>query len=212
MSVIQTESPYFQPIPKAPQPFSTGLFPNYPSFTSCDEDSRTCAVSRALRILDSSSVYIMGAGRSHSFGSFIFYHFLEPSSYRLLEGLYGLFSGYFQKCLDTGDCQQRAVEVSQSTDTWIYNLVTKGMIEMLSPVNKTPSFGADNVNGLMSTTILSWVRERNVTIGGRKFPDFQLHESECLDALYLTDACTTALTQNILCYPWLKTKPTPGNV
>jgi hypothetical protein len=62
LSMIQTESPYFQPSPKAPTPFTTGLFPNDPTFSSCDAHSQTCAVSWALRILDSSSIYLMGAG------------------------------------------------------------------------------------------------------------------------------------------------------
>lgn len=62
MSMIQTESPYFQPSPKAPQPFNTGLFPNDPVFTDCDASSVKCAISWALRIIDSTSVYIMGTG------------------------------------------------------------------------------------------------------------------------------------------------------
>ncbi|KAJ6191605.1 pectin lyase-like protein [Penicillium mononematosum] len=191
MSMIQTESPYFQPVPEAPQPFSTGLFPNDPSFSNCDANPSTCAISWALRILDSSSVYIMGAAN------------------KLLKGLYSFFYDYSQKCLDTGNCQQRAVEISESTDTWIYNLVTKEMIEMVSPVNETPTLGANNVNGFMSS-ILAWIREKNNTIGERKFPGFQLYKSEWLDDLPLTGTCKTALTQNVLCHPWLKTKQSPG--
>ncbi|RAL06587.1 pectin lyase-like protein [Aspergillus homomorphus CBS 101889] len=177
MGMIQTESPYFQNIPPAPSPFSPGLFPNDPPFTDCDSDSQTCAVSLALRIIDSKSVYTLGAG------------------------LYSWFSSYSQECLNTEDCQQRAVEISQSTDTWLYNLVTRGIIEMVSPVNEKPTLSADNVNGFMSS-ILAWVREADATIGARKFPGFQLYQPEWLDGL--TDTCKTALSQKILCHPWLQ--------
>ncbi|KAF4153480.1 hypothetical protein CNMCM6069_000690 [Aspergillus lentulus] len=179
LSMIQTESPYFQPSPKAPTPFTAGLFPSDPTFSSCDAHSQTCAVSWALRILDSSSIYVMGAG------------------------LYSWFSDYTQDCLVTANCQQRGVEISQSTDTWIYNLVTKGIVEMVSPVNENATLSAANVNGFMSS-ILAWIREGNSIIGKRKFPGFQLYEPEWLVGLNLTETCKTALTQKIICHSYLE--------
>ena len=71
MSMIQTESPYFQPSPGAPRPFSTGSFPNDPDFANCNASAVNCAMSWALRIIDSSSVYIMGTGI-----------FLNPQSFK----------------------------------------------------------------------------------------------------------------------------------
>ncbi|PWY72268.1 pectin lyase-like protein [Aspergillus heteromorphus CBS 117.55] len=134
MAMIQTESPYFQPSPKAPTPFTTGLFASDPTFSHCPSNSNTCAISWALRVIDSTAVYIMGTG------------------------FYSWFSNYVQDCLKTENCQQRAVEVSQSsTDTWIYNLVTKGTVEMIRPVGETPTYAANNVNGFMSS-ILAWIR------------------------------------------------------
>ncbi|KAI9371139.1 pectin lyase-like protein [Aspergillus egyptiacus] len=183
MSMIQTESPYFQPVPKAPSPFTTGLFPNDPVFTKCAASSDTCALSWALRIIDSNSVYVMGAG------------------------LYSWFSGYDQDCVDAGNCQERAVEISQSTDTWLYNLVTKGILEMVSPSNEEPTLATDNVNGYMSS-VLAWVRGKAETIGERNFPGFRLHKAENLKGL--TSTCTTALSQKILCHPYLYTMQTPG--
>ncbi|KAK4870959.1 hypothetical protein LT330_000196 [Penicillium expansum] len=61
MGMIQTESPYFQPVPKAPAPFTAGLFPNDPTFTDCPGNSLTCAVSWAVRVLDSSTIYMLGS-------------------------------------------------------------------------------------------------------------------------------------------------------
>jgi hypothetical protein len=63
MGMIQTESPYYQPVPKAPAPFTPGYFPNDPTFEDCDKSSLTCAVSWGLRIIDSSTAYFLGAGR-----------------------------------------------------------------------------------------------------------------------------------------------------
>jgi hypothetical protein len=78
-------------------------------------------------------------------------------------GLYSWFSHYDQACLSNEDCQEKAVQISQSTDTWLYNLVTKGVVEMVSPVNEPPTLSADNVNGFMSS-IIAWVRMDNATI------------------------------------------------
>ncbi|KAK1466638.1 hypothetical protein CCUS01_07248 [Colletotrichum cuscutae] len=62
----------------APTPFTTGLFPNDPTFSGCvASSSATCAVSWAVRIIDSSSIYMLGAG------------------------LYSWFIDYSQDCLDT---------------------------------------------------------------------------------------------------------------
>jgi hypothetical protein len=62
LGMIQTESPYYQPVPKAPQPFTPGIFPKDPTFDNCPPDSSTCAVSWVVRIIDSNTVYLLGAG------------------------------------------------------------------------------------------------------------------------------------------------------
>jgi len=62
LGMIQTESPYFQTTPAAPAPFPVGLFPNDPTFSNCTTGSITCGVSWALRIIDTSTVYLYGAG------------------------------------------------------------------------------------------------------------------------------------------------------
>lgn len=61
--MIQTESPYYQPVPPAPQPFTVGQFPADPDFTNCTSTSATCPISWGVRIIDSSSVYLLGAGK-----------------------------------------------------------------------------------------------------------------------------------------------------
>ncbi|KAJ5894687.1 hypothetical protein N7495_006378 [Penicillium taxi] len=59
MGMIQTESPYFQPVPVSPLPFTSGLFPEDPDFMDCTFISDTCAFSWGVGIMDSSSVYLL---------------------------------------------------------------------------------------------------------------------------------------------------------
>lgn len=64
LGMIQTESPYFQPVPAAPSPFDPGLFTNDPDFSQCPLTAEICSVSWAIRILNSTTVYSMGSGKS----------------------------------------------------------------------------------------------------------------------------------------------------
>ncbi|CAG8005098.1 unnamed protein product [Penicillium nalgiovense] len=176
MGMIQTESPYYQPAPKAPNPFTVGQFPNDPSFDDCTGNS--CEVSWALRIIDSSAIYSLGAG------------------------LYSWFSDYSQDCLETEDCQQHVVQIEQSRDVWLFNLITKGVVEMVSPVGETPTYSKDNTNGYMSS-ILAWIRGPDEEIGQRNFTGFQIYDSNDDVLSGLTSPCVTALTQNIACNLWM---------
>ncbi|TGO52576.1 hypothetical protein BOTNAR_0319g00050 [Botryotinia narcissicola] len=97
MDVIQTESPYFQVVLAAPDPFSSGLglFANDSKLSDCKPDSLSCAMSWAIRIVDSVSIYVLGAG------------------------LYSWFQQYGQTCLATETCQDRIFSVEQSTEIWV---------------------------------------------------------------------------------------------
>jgi hypothetical protein len=64
MGMIQTETPYFQPLPAAPEPFKPGLFPNDPDFTNCGDNIAGCAMAWAVRVIDSSTVYMLGSGKA----------------------------------------------------------------------------------------------------------------------------------------------------
>ncbi|KAK2846374.1 hypothetical protein FQN49_005788 [Arthroderma sp. PD_2] len=177
MAMIQTESPYFQPVPKAPKPFNAGLFPNDPTFKHCPASSISCAFSSALRIVDSSSIYSLGSG------------------------LYSWFSDYRQDCLKTENCQDRAVEIVESSDIWLYNIVTKATLEMVTPYGTKPTYARDNKNGFLSS-ILAWVRDKNTTvIGERDFPGFQLYDGKPPEGL--TTTCMNAVAQRIICHPHL---------
>jgi hypothetical protein len=176
MSMIQTESPYFQPVPVAPQPFTPGLFPNDPTFTGCTGGG--CYFSWAIRIVDSTTVYILGSG------------------------LYSWFSDYSQTCLLTGNCQEKGFEVVQSFDLWVYNLCTKAIVQMVSPLGAVPTLATNNVNGFLSS-ILAWLQGAEEVTGPREFVGFQVYTLDNLDDMVIKypQTCRTALTQLIVCDP-----------
>jgi hypothetical protein len=126
MGMIQTESPYFQAVPPAPEPFApSAVFPQDPSFDHCDPGSPTCAFSWAVRIINSVYIYIYGAG------------------------LYSWFQKYTQACVATDNCQDRIFEISDSSSIWVYNLITKASVEMISPKGRVSVLGKDNKNQLL---------------------------------------------------------------
>ena len=175
LGMIQTEPPYFHPIPKALQPLNTGIFRDDLTFDDCDSGSATCAVSWAAGILDSEPVYMLGAG------------------------LYSWFSGYSQDCVKTEKCQQRGFQIEQSNDVWIYNLRTKAIVEMVSPVGELVTRAVDSRNGFLSS-ILAWVcNSPDTIIGERKFDGFQIYRDESSQIVDLTPACQTAMKQRIKC-------------
>ncbi|KAL5042121.1 hypothetical protein BDW71DRAFT_217250 [Aspergillus fruticulosus] len=178
MAMIQTESPYYQPVPLAPDPFIPGAFPNDPLFDDCKSNALKCAVSWAVRIVDSSSVWILGSG------------------------LYSFFSDYSQTCLETEDCQQRGLEIEQSFNVWIHNLCTKAIVEMVSPFQGVPTYAKDNVNGFLSS-ILAWLGGAEKTVGEREFVGFSIYSTSSLENLDLPPACKTSLTERFKCDPYV---------
>lgn len=178
MAMIQTESPYYQPVPLAPNPFTPGAFPDDPLFDDCKSNPLKCAVSWAVRIIDSSSVWILGSG------------------------LYSFYSDYSQDCLRTENCQQRGFEIEQSSDIWIYNLCTKAIVEMVTPFQGVPTYARDNVNGFLSS-ILAWLGGAEQTAGQREFPGFSIYTSSGLEDADLPRACKNSLAERIKSDPHL---------
>lgn len=120
--MIQTESPYYQVAPRAPAPIAlTGVHPMDPVFSHCtDPTSKRCAVSWAVRILNSANIFLYGAG------------------------LYSWFQEYSQQCVLDENCQDRVFEISSSRSIWIYNLITKASLEMISPQGGVAVLAKDN--------------------------------------------------------------------
>ncbi|KAJ9154856.1 LysM domain-containingprotein [Pleurostoma richardsiae] len=173
LSMIQTESPYFQPTPRAPAPFTPGMFPNDPTFADCSPSSVGCAISWALRILDSSTVYIYSSG------------------------LYSWFQSYSQTCVPTENCQVRAVDIQKSSDIWMYDLCTKAVVEMVTPLNSTATFGANNQTGYLAS-VLAWL-EGSSTVVGNRFAGWPIFANGSLAGSGLSVACEAALYQTVKC-------------
>ncbi|KAB5566246.1 exo-1,3-beta-D-glucanase [Coniochaeta sp. 2T2.1] len=95
------------PVPVGPKPFdaaTTTVFPSDPTFESCTTD--TCHDAWALRIIDSSSIYIHGAGA------------------------YSFFQNCNQTCAGSSDCQDRLIKVKGSKDVVFFNIFTVGTEEV----------------------------------------------------------------------------------
>lgn len=138
MGHIQTESPYFQPLPAAPAPFgdAAASFPNDPDFSSCNLTASSvneqCRYAWGLRIVDSNSVIIHGAG------------------------LYSFFNDYYQDCDDTHNCQERILEVTGSTGVVIFNLFTVSTVQIATGIDGSMLLQATNQRGF-STEVSVWL-------------------------------------------------------
>lgn len=136
MGHIQTESPYYQPNPRPPEPFRAGAsFPNDPDFSGCEiaavEDDR-CNYAWGLLVVDSADVMVHSAG------------------------LYSFFNEYYQDCIGTNNCQTRILEVKGSTGVVVFNLFTVATVNIASGIDSTNVPQKDNQRGF-TTEVSVWV-------------------------------------------------------
>ncbi|KAK0726213.1 pectate lyase superfamily protein-domain-containing protein [Apiosordaria backusii] len=155
MGQIQTETPYYQPNPPAPYPFTqvnTELYdPDFiadcPTTASDDESSildllpgnPPCAMAWALRIIGGKDVMVFGAG------------------------LYSFFNNYNTSCSTNHageNCQARIVSIQNGTDTevtgsttglQVYNLNTIGSVSMLTNKGEDVAFWDQTIATYAST-------------------------------------------------------------
>jgi len=121
MGLIQTESPYFQPKPVPPTPFSIEQAFRDPSFYQGNPSAW------ALSITNSYQIFIFGAG------------------------LYSFFVNYGQDCIKTRDCQAQVANIDWLSDVNIYSLSTVGSKYQLSIDKVGIINQADNIDGFAST-------------------------------------------------------------
>ncbi|KAH9988425.1 pectate lyase superfamily protein-domain-containing protein [Xylariaceae sp. FL0662B] len=134
-SMFQTETPYYQPIPDAKEPFPVVAALKDPDFaTSCSGVTGNCANSWGLRIIDSSGFFIYGAGH------------------------YSFFNNYSTDCstVEAGEnCQARIVSIEGSTsDVNIYALNTIGSLSMIDKEGESLASWEDNVNVFPANVML----------------------------------------------------------
>ncbi|KAI5827019.1 glycoside hydrolase family 55 protein [Schizophyllum commune Tattone D] len=123
LGLIQTESPYFQPNPAVPEPFTINSDLGDPSFPA------DLTSAWALTISQSENIFVFGAG------------------------LYSFFVDYTQECLDTWSCQTQIVNVESAgnTNIAIFQLSTVATTNQLSVDGVGVISQADNRNGFAST-------------------------------------------------------------
>ncbi|RYP46402.1 hypothetical protein DL768_007369 [Monosporascus sp. mg162] len=107
MGHVQTETPYYQDNPTALEPYTVGEWPADPGFEDCAEDF--CKKAWALRIFNSTDVFLYGLG---------FYSFFQDNNLG---------------CALSEECQLPFIETNYAERVWMYNIFTKGNVEIVSP-------------------------------------------------------------------------------
>ncbi|ODM95629.1 Glucan 1,3-beta-glucosidase [Orchesella cincta] len=123
MTMIQSETPYWQPGPPAPQPFTPSSSLDDPTYAHCNGRPQ-CEMSYSIVAKRSSNVYLYGAG------------------------MYNFFYNYDQTCLDTENCQDNMVNVEGNNNLYMFNANTKASVNMVvRENNQVLARQADNKNG-----------------------------------------------------------------
>ncbi|KAA8567338.1 hypothetical protein EYC84_010368 [Monilinia fructicola] len=127
LGFVQTETPYYQPNPTAPTPFSVVSSLNDPNFsTSCAGYPGNCAAAWGLRIINSNNILIYGAG------------------------LYSFFSNYDTTCSNGGgpeNCQSNILSLEGTiSNVNIYTLATVGTTNMVTRNGQSQALYSANLN------------------------------------------------------------------
>ncbi|KAI0150178.1 glycoside hydrolase family 55 protein [Xylariaceae sp. FL1272] len=128
----QAETPYYQPNPVAPAPFdwATVRFADDPSFAHCTTDK--CKQAWGLRVVDSTNITIHGLG------------------------LYSFFSNYSEDCVNTGDCQDKILEVVGSASVVVFNSFTVATVQAANGANDSIVYRNHTQSGF-TTEVSLWL-------------------------------------------------------
>ncbi|KZP09346.1 glycoside hydrolase family 55 protein [Athelia psychrophila] len=121
MGTVQSETPYYQPIPAPPTPFSTNASFHDPTFNNGTN------AAWALNVVESLDIIVYGAG------------------------FYSFFQNYTQTCLANETCQDQIVNIDCKSSVSIYSLTTVGTTYQLSVDQKGVINQSKDVNGFAST-------------------------------------------------------------
>lgn len=113
MGHVQTETPYYQENPTALAPYTVGEWPSDPTFGECADDY--CKKAWALRVVDSRAVFLYGLG------------------------MYSFFQDNNLGCASGDRCQLGLIETSFSENVWLYNIFTKGSLQVVTPQGDLPA-------------------------------------------------------------------------
>jgi hypothetical protein len=125
--MIQTETPYYQPNPTPPIPFSdlTAKFNGDPDFGACSTNASAsgCDSAWAVRVERSANITISGAG------------------------LYSWFNIYDQSCVDPRTCQKSLVNLKDNGKNVLFlNLITIGSQNMVTTKNGQIDAASNELN------------------------------------------------------------------
>ncbi|PSS03376.1 exo-beta-1,3-glucanase-like protein [Coniella lustricola] len=133
-SQLQTETPYFQPLPNALVPFTANATLQDPTF-DCDGVSGNCDEAWGLRILSSSDIFIYGANH------------------------YSWFNNYEQDCstfATNENCQARIIRLQGTlSNINMYSVNTIGSTSMIDNDGTEVASWADN-KGVYQSNIISF--------------------------------------------------------
>lgn len=149
VSMFQTETPYYMPLPDATKPFPITASINDPDFSaSCSGVEGNCAESWGLRVIDSSDFFVYGAGFYSFFNNYDTSKFLP----RVVQNQNRMKT--FRANPNTGcstvesgeNCQSRIVSLENASNVNIYGLNTIGSLSMLDKDGSSVASWSDNVN------------------------------------------------------------------
>jgi glucan 1,3-beta-glucosidase len=126
MSIIQSETPYFQSNPDATTPFTSNAAFSDPVFSGSASTNKAWG----LRIVNSTDISVYGAG------------------------LYSFFDNYDQTCLETESCQDNMVSIEKSTGINMFGLSTKAATNMVTVDGISAALDKDNRNNFCATLSL----------------------------------------------------------
>lgn len=189
---LQTETPYYQPSPRANTPYKpSSSFAQDPLFEDCTQGrNSTCTEAWALRVLNSTDVFVYGAG------------------------MYSFFSSYEQACLKTENCQQRLVDIGYSEKLWMFNLFTKGSSEVVSPQGGLSPVSSFITQSGFTTELAIYFAFalQGKDIGGRSGND---HDTPDNVSILPLPGCTTVAAKDTFtmaasCIPAITSRPSSG--
>lgn len=127
MSLIQTETAYFQGNPDAKVPYTVNPTFFDPDFdVICAAQEGPCARTLGVRIVDSSDVFFYGTG------------------------MYSFFENYTQECVAAQNCQTHMLSIENS-QAHFFGLSTKAAINMVHLNGQSAAVDSDNRNNFCAT-------------------------------------------------------------
>ena len=105
---MQSETPYMQPDPLAPKPYTFNTGYDDPTFTVCNSNSTDvpCQDAWGLRVWNCKNVFLYSTG------------------------LYSFFNNYDQVCVGEQNCQENMIHI-QNSEVYAYAVTTKAAVNMI---------------------------------------------------------------------------------